>query len=259
MKHIKTFVELITEKKKPKDTSYSKNIIFDQISSSVPIEIIKEIVFNWDFVYWKSPYGQSYYSARVGWGHKPDGSYRMSNHWNFTANNKPGIHCATSNSVENDTHWSIGIFDALTKTYKIILSIPNVVDREENKIEIKKLKKEFITNNKEQIEQYLGDNYKRIMPKRYIDISKKVNTFLTNNVDKFEIYVDYEKTSSNIKIGTSGLRYINQNGDQIILKRTNYKLADILVKIDGKEFFHKLPGKKVIDKIDISNKIKSLV
>lgn len=46
-----------------------------------------------------SPYSNSWYSTGgINWGHKPEGSLRVSNHWNFGEN---GEHCRTAEPLED--------------------------------------------------------------------------------------------------------------------------------------------------------------
>ncbi|WP_019038491.1 hypothetical protein [Psychroflexus tropicus] len=63
----------------------------------IPDEI-KEMMKNW-YVITKSPYSDSFYSSdQIDWCFKPEGSYRVSDHWNFTR--KTGrIHCVTNKEV----------------------------------------------------------------------------------------------------------------------------------------------------------------
>lgn len=71
----------------------------------------KFVLKNWTDDWCVSPYSNSFYSSKnISWEHKPEGSIRISDHWNFptTANN--GIHCRTSNSdlVEG---WAVGRYN----------------------------------------------------------------------------------------------------------------------------------------------------
>lgn len=46
----------------------------------------------------KSPYSDSFYSSKdIDWGHKPEGSYRISNHWSFISRGEK--HCI----IEDET------------------------------------------------------------------------------------------------------------------------------------------------------------
>lgn len=56
----------------------------------MPIEASYEIT-KWEIVN-SSPYSSSYYNANdISWGSKPEGSLRISDHWNFESNGE--IHC----------------------------------------------------------------------------------------------------------------------------------------------------------------------
>jgi hypothetical protein len=65
----------------------------------------------------KSPWSDSFYNAAVGWGHKPDGSYRISDHWNFKTRGK--IHCQTTKPID-DNVWALAQFDASVGMYRIL-------------------------------------------------------------------------------------------------------------------------------------------
>ena len=75
------------------------------------LEIILKEEFN---TVKQSPYSLSIYnSLDIGWNYKPEGSYRVSNHWNFKG------HCRTMDEVSN-LKLSIGVY--LGGIYKIIKS-----------------------------------------------------------------------------------------------------------------------------------------
>ncbi|MDV5977924.1 hypothetical protein [Streptococcus canis] len=49
-----------------------------------------------------SPYSESFYSSKdIDWGYKPEGSLRVSDHWNFGANSE---HCPTEEPLEG---WAV--------------------------------------------------------------------------------------------------------------------------------------------------------
>lgn len=65
-------------------------------------EAYKYIVDNIDENWSKSPYSQSYYNSQnIGWGYKPEGSIRVSDHWNF---GKDCEHCPTAEPVDD---WAV--------------------------------------------------------------------------------------------------------------------------------------------------------
>jgi hypothetical protein len=59
----------------------------------------------------KSPYSDSFYlvkkNEKIGWGHKPQMSLRISDHWNF---GNFGEHCPTKNKAI-DGQFSVGIYN----------------------------------------------------------------------------------------------------------------------------------------------------
>ena len=64
----------------------------------------------------KSPYSASFYDKEVDWGNKPDGSYRLSDHWNFYTGDS--THCQTECGIMHKV--ALGIYNAKTGKYKII-------------------------------------------------------------------------------------------------------------------------------------------
>lgn len=57
---------------------------------------------NWS----QSPYGESFYSSKdIDWGYKPEGSLRVSDHWNF---GQDGSHCPTAEPVDG---WAVCKFE----------------------------------------------------------------------------------------------------------------------------------------------------
>lgn len=54
----------------------------------------------------RSPYGYSFYSSKdIDWGYKPEGSLRVSDHWNF---GEDGEHCPTAEPVDG---WAVCKFE----------------------------------------------------------------------------------------------------------------------------------------------------
>lgn len=85
---------------------------------------IQDMMSGWNVIF-KSPYGKSFYSStNISWSHKPDESYRVSDHWNFTTNRNNGTHCRTDIKVQNNTHYSIGKYNRSKGLYEILLSEP---------------------------------------------------------------------------------------------------------------------------------------
>lgn len=87
----------------------------------IPTSIIEKMK-EWPIIY-KSPYSKSFYSSDdISWTHKPDGSFRVSDHWNFTTNRSDRTHCKTKKPVKNNTHYSLGKYDASEDKYEILIS-----------------------------------------------------------------------------------------------------------------------------------------
>jgi hypothetical protein len=74
----------------------------------MPEEILNHIR-NWDNIK-KSPYSCSLYSENeIGWNHKPDGCFSVSDHWNFYLQGK--YHKITDKMVINNTHITLCRFN----------------------------------------------------------------------------------------------------------------------------------------------------
>ena len=196
-----SYENFIIEKKKR--TGKEKQIVF-QITNHTPgtvdyrlIEFIKD---NWELFYYKSPYGHSYYSHEVDWGHKPNNSYRLSDHWNFISNNK--THCETTTNVNNNTHWSIGKYNSEIGKYEIIVSYP-FNHTKENLIKRKEIKSELM------------DKYAKYMSDRKKDSIEKY-TFISKSIPEMDFYLNGEKVKL-IKWGPNKIRY-EINGEKMSLK-----------------------------------------
>jgi hypothetical protein len=109
-------------------------------------EEIKQKMKDWSVIY-KSPFSNSFYSSMdVDWSHKPDKSYRVSNHWNFKTNRGNNIHCQTDAPVSNDSHISLGQWDQDSKKYHILITLPS--QEYLDKIELTKKKKDYFCDPK---------------------------------------------------------------------------------------------------------------
>ena len=117
MKNLKTY-KIFESKNNPTPTG--RVISIEELPNfGVPDSII-ELMKSWDIIY-KSPFSRSFYSSDdIDWSYKPDGSYRVSDHWNFKKGDN--IHCKTDKKVPDNTHYSIGKYDSNSGLYKIILT-----------------------------------------------------------------------------------------------------------------------------------------
>lgn len=65
-------------------------------------EAMKYVEENWTKEWSQSPYSNSFYNSKnIDWGYKPEGSLRVSDHWNFGDN---GEHCPTAEPVNG---WAV--------------------------------------------------------------------------------------------------------------------------------------------------------
>jgi|SRR5690625_209629 len=67
---------------------------------------LKELLNQFEEVH-NSPYSESFYDRRVGWGEKPEGTLRCSDHWNYTTEHDDLIHSITDIEVR-EGNWAIG-------------------------------------------------------------------------------------------------------------------------------------------------------
>jgi hypothetical protein len=105
----------------------------------IPNSIIEKMK-EWSIIY-KSPYSKSFYSSDdISWSHKPDGSFRVSDHWNFTTNRSDRVHCKTKEPVKNNAHYSLGKYDASEDKYEILISEPTEGEIEKIKNQRERLK-----------------------------------------------------------------------------------------------------------------------
>lgn len=73
------------------------------------------IVKNWTDEWSTSPFSYSFYSSKeIGWNHKPEGSLRVADHWNFNTREEReqgilnGQHCRTAEPVDG---WAVCKFE----------------------------------------------------------------------------------------------------------------------------------------------------
>ena len=78
-------------------------------NSTVPAEV-RAWVREWDGV-WMSPYSLSLYdTGEKGWDHTPEGSLRISDHWNFK-DSEGRMHCRTQGEKPRRGHWCLAVFE----------------------------------------------------------------------------------------------------------------------------------------------------
>jgi hypothetical protein len=153
MKHLRLFEEWNKERfaskeeqrdyyRKPTASIEERTYTTEQLKDfDIPGEIIQKMK-TWEVIV-KSPYSNTFYNSKdIGWGYKPDGSFRVSDHWNFEARGKK--HCLTESPVTNTTHVSLGQYDRKKGKYKILMTLPKPSNLQ--RIELARKKKEFMMN-----------------------------------------------------------------------------------------------------------------
>ena len=92
-----------------KDTDFDWKIILTGAPRVITIaeyEAMKYVIQNETDEWSKSPYSMSFYSSKnISWGYKPEGSLRVSDHWNF---GYEGENCPTAEPVEG---WAVCRFE----------------------------------------------------------------------------------------------------------------------------------------------------
>lgn len=112
---MRKFVRSVRDMTNVAELSHAPNELIMSIAkaSSMPVEAQKERD-SWKIVN-KSPYSQSYYNSwDIDWDHKPEGSLRISDHWNFYSKGKD--HCVTD--IKGPVWWALGKYD--NGIYKIL-------------------------------------------------------------------------------------------------------------------------------------------
>ncbi|WP_073180819.1 hypothetical protein [Cruoricaptor ignavus] len=129
----------------------AKAALYRALNQALTISQIKELIEGVEIAS-KSPYSDSFYSAtNISWGHKPDGSYRISDHWNFFSRGE--MHCETSNNVEDDC-WSVGVYSAETGKYTILKSFKKDFTAFRKKVDFREEnRKEKLTARQEKIKE----------------------------------------------------------------------------------------------------------
>jgi hypothetical protein len=155
MKHLRLFEEWNKERfaSKGEQRDYYRNLNpikpveertynINQLKEfDIPSEIIDNMK-SWDVIV-KSPHSDTFYnSTEISWTYKPDGSFRVSDHWNFETRGTK--HCLTETVVKNSTHVSLGQYDRKKGKYKILMTLPKPSNLQ--RIELARKKKEFMMN-----------------------------------------------------------------------------------------------------------------
>lgn len=104
---------------------YNELLKFEDLDRFDIPDGIKAMMKDWDVIN-KSALSDSFYSSEdIDWSKKPEGSYRVSDHWNFTSkrDNKERKHCRTDKPVPVTTHITIARFE--NGIYRVILTEPS--------------------------------------------------------------------------------------------------------------------------------------
>ena len=89
--------------------------------NAMPIKF-RETVLSWP-VARKSPFSSSYYNSKdISWQFKPEGSLRISDHWNFDNSGKK--HCVTDIPVRNKKTWALARYE--NGIYRVLEILPRI-------------------------------------------------------------------------------------------------------------------------------------
>lgn len=200
----------------------NKVVTYDELDEyGIPEEIKKEMA-TWEVIN-KSPYSNSFYSSlEVGWNSKPNGSYRVSDHWNFYTREK--WHCQTDKKVPNNSHISLAKYDQNIGRYIILMSLPTDEQKErlsKNEIRLKHLKDPETIWKKKQFKDKIR-NREVIIDLTYngIDYHGVVNKYTGSELkidDEIGNSIFSENSMETIKTGNLKLtdRQGNEVGDPI--------------------------------------------
>src|SRR5690625_2323833 len=120
-------------------------------------EDLKEIIKKFKVIN-KSPFSESFYDREVDFGEKPEGTIRISKHWNYKSSHDDEVHAVTDKGVKDD-NWAVGVYK--NGVYEIVWEL----DKEYHINTIRKLRKEveeddfieyeaiYVSNNKATIEK----------------------------------------------------------------------------------------------------------
>lgn len=99
------------------DIIYILSGLSETISQNHMKDWHKWLIENYDANTWSnSPYSASFYNSKdIDWDYKPEGSLRLSDHWNFYTREK--MHCETDDPEFKDG-WAVGEYH--NGKYKII-------------------------------------------------------------------------------------------------------------------------------------------
>ena len=136
-----------------------KKILMPQIAKIKPKEVLEEIN-KFDYIN-KSPYSSTYYNVpAITWDYKPEGSLRISDHWNFLSHGTK--HCPLAHTEEViQNNWILGKY--IDGKYEILKefgsNVPGYRFIEVNKNELELLEdlynKEGIVSSKEWYKKHL--------------------------------------------------------------------------------------------------------
>lgn len=199
---------------------YNELLKFEDLDRFDIPDGIKAMMKDWEVIN-KSAFSDSFYSSEdIDWSVKPEGSYRVSDHWNFTSkrDNKESKHCRTDKSVRNDTHLTIARFE--NGIYKVLLSEPLSQHLEDIKklserraymksTEVIAMKREFkerVQNGEVYITFMKGKTEYRGRVRKYTGHELKIEDVSTSEI----IFND-----NNFTIGDSKLEMYNLKGEEI--------------------------------------------
>lgn len=170
----------------------------------IPQDIINEMK-KWDVIY-KSPYSNSFYNTTdIDWSYKPDGSLRVSNHWNFSTNRTKltgRLHCKTNKKVVNNLKYTLAKYRLKNDTYDVLIS--RLTESQQRKI-----------------------NYNR--SNQNIEKCRAFSERITNHeIFASFIFKDEEFSGKVTKLSKTALRIVDEN--EVVLFNANHsthKMKDV--------------------------------
>lgn len=219
-----------------------KTLAADSAILAMPSFLRKEVLTSFASA---SPYNRyasgSYYSKEgKTWEHTPENLIRVSDHWNFFSQGQR--HCVTDRPVDAGT-WSVGIYDSISKIYKIT----NSYKKDFTALKIREKRKEskpkdILIQIKEKVRAKNEKKLKLVeRKKRKDEATKRAEAIAAGHIYYFGTWTEYYS-----RAGGRGKRYFSSsvfdksgkvNSESAC--RTNGKLIKNYIEIDKRDYNEK--------------------
>lgn len=201
----------------------------NQWANIIPYNAIKEII-SWETTY-KSPSSYSFYSKKKDWNQTIDGTIRVSDHWNFIAEEYSkrtgynGIHAKTDVPVDEDV-WYKGVYK--NGQYEIVESYGKNGN----------LTKEQIIELKESISEESINKERIPFPQEIIDIRRQ----FTRDMEAGNVFIKINNEWKILRFLSHSQIDYEDNGEKIRWKSNRKEgswlrfIPEIFIKYKDKEY-----------------------